>query len=71
MFGLDSAPNAIGQAAGGRWRAADGTQAFAVAHCSRLGLLSRALQQQQQQQGWRRIGEANAAAAGAGQARAG
>ena len=54
------APLPILKAAGGDWRAHDGTRVFAVGHCGPLGLINRPWPQQTAD--WRRIGAAVAAA---------
>ncbi|HUC11278.1 MAG TPA: uracil-DNA glycosylase family protein [Stellaceae bacterium] len=55
-FGLTHAARPISLAAGASWIAADGTQVFAVGHCSPLGLINRPWSRQVED--WRRIGEA-------------
>lgn len=56
VFALQQAPRPISMAGGSRWTATDGTQVFAVGHCSPLGLINRPWPQQILD--WRRIGAA-------------
>jgi hypothetical protein len=53
-FALWDAPSAMSRAAGGDWRAGDGTRVFAVGHCGPLGLINRTWPAQLAD--WRRIG---------------
>ncbi|HEY1300151.1 MAG TPA: uracil-DNA glycosylase family protein [Stellaceae bacterium] len=55
-FALDEAPQAISQATGGSWIAADQTRVFAVVHCGPLGLTNRSWPQHLAD--WRQIGAA-------------